>query len=221
MPETYHYHYGVKKKEIFNRIKESMATYIDTVWDKRVSNLPFTTKEEALTLASIVERETSIPSEYPEVASVYINRLKIDMKLQADPTVIYAVSNGTAVLNRLLTLADLKIDNPYNTYVNKGLPPSPICNPGKKAIDAVLNPAETEYLFFVADGTGGHVFTKNYKDHSKKVSEWRKINKKYRASKKNSSKEPTINKNKKSTVKSNKKNVIIKDEKINKVEVKK
>jgi len=123
-----------------------------------------------------VERETAKPSEYKKVASVYINRLRKGMKLQADPTVIYAVSGGMMDLKRSPSYDELKINSPYNTYVNKGLPPGPICNPGKGAIEAVMNPADTDYIFFVADGKGGHIFTSNFKEHWELAEKWRKIN---------------------------------------------
>ena len=176
MPETYHYHYGMNRKDLYSRMKDDMTAFVDRHWKKRKLELPIRSKKEALTLASIVEKETAKPSEYKKVASVYINRLRKGMKLQADPTVIYAVSGGRMDLKRSPSFDELKIKDPYNTYINKGLPPAPICNPGKGAIEAVLNPADTDYIFFVADGKGGHIFTSNFKEHWELAEKWRKIN---------------------------------------------
>lgn len=176
MPETYHYQYGMSRSDIYNRMSSDMEQFINTNWSKRQLELPLHSKKEALVLASIVEKETAKPSEYKKVASVYINRLKKGMKLQADPTVIYAITNGKMDLKRSPTYDELKLDSPFNTYVNRGLPPEPICNPGKGAIDAALNPEETDYIFFVADGRGGHIFTSNFKEHWVLAEKWRRIN---------------------------------------------
>ena len=176
MPETYHYQYGMSRKDLYQRMRNDMVAFTDKHWKKRKLELPLHSKKEALTLASIVEKETSKPSEYKKVASVYINRLRKGMKLQADPTVIYAVSGGMMDLKRSPSYDELKINSPYNTYVNKGLPPGPICNPGKGAIEAVMNPVDTDYIFFVADGKGGHIFTSNFKEHWELAEKWRKIN---------------------------------------------
>jgi UPF0755 protein len=175
LPETYDYYYGENREKIINRMRSEMSEFLKAAWEKRAANLPFATPEEALVMASIVEKETGVTSERKRVAAVFINRLRKNMRLQTDPTVIYAVTNGAYVLDRPLNLGDMKIDSPYNTYKNLGLPPTPIANPGKASIEAVLNPDETNELFFVADGTGGHKFAATLKEHNKNVSEWRKI----------------------------------------------
>lgn len=177
LPETYHYSYGDTKESIIVRMQNAMKRVIEAEWQNRAAGLPIKTPEEAITLASVVEKETSIDSERPLVASAFINRLNKKMKLQSDPTVIYAVTDGRLDLKRRLTYADLRVPHSYNTYVVPGLPAGPIGNPGKKSIQAVLNPANTDYIYFVADGTGGHVFAKTYKEHQKNVSSWRSISK--------------------------------------------
>jgi UPF0755 protein len=130
---------------------------------------------EAVILASVVEKETGVPDERPLVASVFANRLKQGMRLQSDPTVAYGLTGGSGPLGRSLTRQDLQTPSPYNTYLNDGLPPGPIANPGRAAIEAVLNPADTEFLFFVASGDGGHVFAKTLDEHNRNVEQWRKV----------------------------------------------
>lgn len=173
MPDTYHYHYGDSKSEILNQMLVSMKEFLDANMHKNKNSDVLRNPEEVLTMASIVERETPKKEELPIVASVYINRLKKGMKLQADPTVEYFVSNRTGMMPRKLLLEDLKLASPYNTYVNLGLPPSPIASPSRAAIMATLVPAETNYIFFVADGNGGHNFSVDYKDHQMNVKEYR------------------------------------------------
>jgi len=144
------------------------------LWPKRKEGLPFTTVEEALKLASVVEKETGVASERSRVAAVFVNRLKIGMKLESDPTIIYGLTKGVP-LGHGLRQSELATPNPYSTYQIVGLPPTPICNPGRDAIAAVLNPADSDDLYFVADGSGGHVFAKTIAEHAKNVIQWRKI----------------------------------------------
>jgi UPF0755 protein len=178
LPDTYTFTRGEARADIVKRMQKSMDVALASLWAKRQPNLPLRTPEEALTLAAIVEKETSKKSELPIVAGVYINRLNIGMKLQADPTVIYPVTKGKPLRRRILK-SELQADNGYNTYVIAGLPEGPIANPGKRAIEAVLNPAKTKNIFFVADGSGGHVFAQTNAEHERNVAKWRK----YRADK--------------------------------------
>jgi UPF0755 protein len=174
LPDTYTFTRGEARADIVRRMQKSMATALQDLWAKRQPNLPLRTPEEALTLAAIVEKETSKKSELPIVAGVYINRLNSGMKLQADPTVIYPVTKGKPLGRRILK-SELQADNGYNTYVIAGLPAGPIANPGKRAIEAVLNPAKTKNIFFVADGSGGHVFAQTNAEHDRNVAKWRKF----------------------------------------------
>ena len=174
LPETYTFSYGMPREIIVDRMKSGMNKTIDELWPGRDSDLPYTTKEEALVLASIIEKETSVASERPHIAGVFINRLRKGMRLQTDPTVIYAVTGGTMELKRRLTHSDLKTPHPFNTYVNKGLPPAPICNPGRESIQAVLKPQRTNDIYFVADGTGGHAFAQSFEEHRRNILNWKK-----------------------------------------------
>ncbi|MDZ4737137.1 MAG: endolytic transglycosylase MltG [Rhodospirillaceae bacterium] len=175
LPETYFYSYGDDRAALVERMNDAMRRTLAELWEARADDLPFNTPKAALTLASIVEKETSLESERARIAGVFVNRLERGMMLQSDPTVIYAVTQGEAPLGRLLTYDDLAIDDPYNTYRYAGLPPGPIANPGRDAIEAVLNPEATEDLYFVADGTGGHAFAKTLSEHNRNVAHWRKI----------------------------------------------
>lgn len=174
LPETYLYTYGDSKKEIINRMKKAMIDFINQEWEKRATDLPFKTKKEALSLASIVEKETGIPEERGLVASVFVNRLKRGMRLQSDPTVVYAFTKGNKELEREIRKSDLARISEYNTYIIKGIPESPIANPGKESIKAVLNPEKTDYLYFVATGDGGHNFSKTLREHNNFVKKYRK-----------------------------------------------
>ena len=169
LPETYNYQRDDDRQELVSRMEQAMRNTLDALWDSRVEGLPFNTKEEALALASIVEKETGLDAERAKVAAVFVNRLKRGMKLQSDPTVIYALTDGQQPLGRMLTRADWKFDHPYNTYRIAGLPPGPIANPGRASIEAVLNPDSHNYIFFVADGSGGHAFAVTYDEHKRNI----------------------------------------------------
>ena len=174
LPETYQFTKDTTKDDIIKNAKLAMKKALDQAFSKISPNSPIKTKEDLLILASIVEKETGLSSERELVASVFINRLNIGMRLQTDPTVIYAVTNGKMNLNRPIYKKDLNYDSPYNTYLYSGLPPTPICSPGISAINAVVFPKETKYLFFVADGiTGGHRFAATLSEHNKNVSLYR------------------------------------------------
>ena len=175
LPSTYYYKYGDARPWMAQRMKDAMLEAVQELWAKRAPGLPFTHPREAVILASIVERETARASERARVAGVYINRLERGMRLEADPTVIYAVTGGKIRLDRGLTKTDLATKSPYNTYMSAGLPPGPIGNPGRAALAAVLNPDRHQELFFVADGAGGHLFAKTAAEHAKNVEQWRRI----------------------------------------------
>lgn len=175
LPETYDYLYGTPRPVLLARAEHALEAAMARLWPDRAPDLPLASPEEAITLASIVERETAKPEERPMVAAVYLNRLQAGMKLQADPTVIFGLSNGSGVMDRPLDHADLLKPSAYNTYLNTGLPPGPIAAPGIASIRAVLHPADTNALYFVADGQGGHVFSHNYADQMKNVARLRKL----------------------------------------------
>jgi UPF0755 protein len=177
LPETYQYLRGESRAAIVDRMRADMASALAKEWARRDPKLPLTTPEEAVALASIVEKETSQGTERARVAGVFYNRLKKGMALQSDPTVIFAITLGKLKLNRGLTYDDLKIDSPYNTYLVKGLPPGPIANPGLAALQAVLRPMAHKELYFVADGSGGHAFAETLEQHNKNVAAWRKVQK--------------------------------------------
>lgn len=174
-PETYHFTYGDSRASLISRMQGKMQRALDELWEKRGEKLPLASKKEALVLASIVEKETGVPSERSRVAAVFINRLRIGMKLQSDPTTVYGLEklNGNQPLGRALTSYDLKIPSVYNTYVIDALPPEPIANPSREAIEAVLHPLDTNELYFVATGNGGHNFASTLGQHNKNVQEYR------------------------------------------------
>ncbi len=178
LPETYHYARGDSRAELIARMRRDMEKALAGLWLKRADGLPLDRREDAVILASIVEKETAVPDERPLIASVYLNRLEKGMRLQSDPTVVYGLTGGKAPLGRALTHQDLQTANPYNTYLNAGLPPGPVANPGRASLEAVLDPAETEYLYFVADGSGGHTFAKTLQAHNRNVAKWRRAQKK-------------------------------------------
>mgnify|MGYP000105375161 FL=1 len=177
LPETYQYRRGDSRTDMIDRMLAGMHSLIAELWPNRAENLPFETPEQALVLASIVEKETALAAERRQVAGVFVNRLRKGMRLQSDPTVIFAVTGGTAPLERPLSKADLALDSPFNTYRHKGLPPRPIAHPGRDSLAAVLNPEPTDALYFVADGSGGHVFADTLAAHNKNVARWRKLQK--------------------------------------------
>lgn len=183
LPETYHYINNDNRATILAAMTAAMDKVVLELWPSRVADLPFTTQKQALTLASIVEKETGVASERARIAGVFINRLKRGIPLQSDPTVIYAMTKGQienegqGPIGRRLLSKDLSIESPYNTYLNAGLPPTPIANPGRAAIEAVLHPEVHDYIYFVADGTGGHVFARTLAEHNSNVARWRKIRK--------------------------------------------
>lgn len=181
LPDTYHYIKNDDRAALLGKMKEAMDKTVAELWPTRVADLPIENEAQALTLASIVEKETGVASERKRVAGVFINRLKKGMPLQTDPTVIYALTKGEietegqGPLGRRLLSKDLSFDSPYNTYLYPGLPPGPIANPGRASIEAVLNPEVHDYIYFVADGTGGHVFARTLAEHNRNVANWRKI----------------------------------------------
>lgn len=174
--QTYYYIRGDDRAAIITRMQQAMTSFLDSVWPFRADGLPLASPQEAVILASIVEKETGLVDERAHVAGVYINRLRKDMPLQADPTVSYGLVGGAA-LGRSLRFSDLRQSTPFNTYLFKGLPPQPITNPGALAIKAVLNPMATKDLYFVADGTGGHSFAATVKQHNENVARWRRLEK--------------------------------------------
>lgn len=175
LPETYAYERGTPRAALVERGRIAMDRALERNWAARNADVPLDTPRDALILASIVERETAKPEERPRIAAVFLNRLRRRMKLQSDPTVAYGVSGGSGVLEHGLTRAELERADPYNTYKINGLPPGPISMPGLGSLLAVTRPAETDDLFFVADGSGGHVFAKTLEEHQRNVARWRGV----------------------------------------------
>jgi len=176
LPETYFYSRDDTRDGLLSRMKDAMEKAVDEAWRKRAPGLPLTNRREATILASMVERETAIPAERPRIAAVFLNRLRIKMRLESDPTVIYGITGGKSTLGRELTRADLQSPSGYNTYVVPGLPSGPICNPGRASIQAASNPAPHDRsIYFVADGQGGHVFASNVYQHNRNVERWKEI----------------------------------------------
>lgn len=174
-PDSYEVERGSLRADLIAEMEKRQAATLAELWAARAEGLPYDSPEEALIMASIVEKETGIPEERKQVASVFVNRLEQGMRLQTDPTVIYGITKGEGVLGRGLRQSELRRRTDWNTYVIDGLPPTPIANPGRLSIEAALNPDKTDFLFFVADGSGGHVFATNLADHNRNVAEWRKI----------------------------------------------
>lgn len=177
LPDTYLVAKGTSREDLVERMQSSMKTYLAEQWEKRAPELPLRTIEEALTFASIVEKETGQADERGLVSSVFHNRLKKGMRLQSDPTIIYGIVGGQGTLGRAITKADIDGKTPYNTYQINGLPPGPICNPGRAAIEAALNPATSTAVYFVANGTGGHTFSETLKEHNSAVQKYREFEK--------------------------------------------
>jgi UPF0755 protein len=171
LPDSYSYQRGEQRSAVVKRMQAAMNKTLAALWPKRSNACPLGSPRDAVTLASIVEKETGKPAERPLIAGVYCNRLRIGMKLDADPTVIYPITRGKP-LGRRIKESELHSDDPYNTYTHAGLPPGPIANPGKESIAAVLHPAQTKALYFVADGTGGHVFAETLQQQDANVKRW-------------------------------------------------
>jgi len=175
LPETYNFTRGTTRTQIIARMERAQTKLMQKLWPERADNLPVKTPEQAIILASIVEKETGLKTERPKVAAVFINRLRKPMRLQSDPTIVYGITKGAGPLGRPIRRSEIEKATPYNTYQIDGLPPTPICNPGKASIEAVLNPPATKDLYFVADGSGGHAFSSTLAGHQRNVEHWRKI----------------------------------------------
>ncbi len=183
LPDTYVFTRGTSRQEMIERMQVEQQKLITSAWEKRAATVPFQTMQQAVTMASIVEKETGKSDERDRVAAVFVNRLRKNMRLQSDPTIIYGIAGGQGPLGRPITRSDIDQKTAYNTYQIDGLPPTPIANPGRLAIEATLNPAQTNDLYFVADGTGGHAFSENLKDHNAAVANWRRVEKEAKAAK--------------------------------------
>ena len=173
LPETYRFTRGMTREQIIQRMQQAHRRVLQDVWERRLPDLPVRTPEQLVTLASIVEKETGRPDERTRVAAVFVNRLKTKMRLQSDPTIIYGLTGGKGSLGRPIQKNEIEQPTPYNTYVIDGLPPGPIANPGRASLEAAANPARTKEIYFVADGSGGHLFSDNYTEHQKNVARLR------------------------------------------------
>jgi UPF0755 protein len=174
-PDSYEVDRGADRAALLAAMAEKQTATLAELWASRAEGLPYDTPEEALIMASIIEKETSVPEERKRVSAVFVNRLQQGMRLQTDPTVIYGITKGEGVLGRGLRQSELRRETPWNTYVIDGLPPTPIANPGRLSIEAALNPEDSDYIFFVADGTGGHAFARTLAEHNENVARWRAI----------------------------------------------
>jgi UPF0755 protein len=177
LPDTYKFERGETRQQVVNRMQRAQRDALNQIWSRRAPDLPIKTPQELVILASIVEKETGRADERTRVAGVFINRLGKRMKLQSDPTIVYGLVGGKGTLGRGILRSEIEKATPYNTYVIEGLPPGPIANPGKAALEAVANPSRTKELYFVADGTGGHVFAETLEQHQRNVQRWRQIEK--------------------------------------------
>ncbi|NNM72613.1 endolytic transglycosylase MltG [Enterovirga aerilata] len=177
LPETYYFERGTSRQQLINKMQAEAREALVKAWAKRAPDLPIKTAPELVILASIVEKETGRADERPRVASVFLNRLAKRMKLQSDPTIVYGIVGGKGTLGRGILRSEIERATPYNTYVIEGLPPGPIANPGRAALEAVANPLKTRDLYFVADGTGGHAFAETLEQHNRNVARWRQIEK--------------------------------------------
>ena len=175
LPETYRFTRGMTREQIIQRMQQAHRRVLQDVWEHRMPDLPVKTPEQLVTLASIVEKEAGRPDERTRVAAVFVNRLKTRMRLQSDPTIIYGLTGGKGSLGRPIQKNEIDQPTPYNTYVIDGLPPGPIANPGRASLEAAANPARTKEVYFVADGSGGHLFSDNYTEHQKNVARLRGI----------------------------------------------
>ncbi|SMP11443.1 endolytic transglycosylase MltG [Shimia sagamensis] len=174
-PDSYEVRVGDTRQSVIDRMQEAQEVLVASAWEGRASDVPLLSPYELLILASIIEKETGVAEERRQVASVFTNRLNRGMRLQTDPTVIYGVTEGVGVLGRGLRQSELRRETPWNTYVIDALPPTPIANPGRASLEAAANPDTTPYIFFVADGTGGHAFAETLAEHNQNVAAWRKI----------------------------------------------
>jgi UPF0755 protein len=181
MPDTYRVPKGMSRMAVLDMMQAEQRRFIERVWKQRDPSVPVRTPEEAVILASIVEKETGRRDERERVAAVFVNRLRKSMRLQSDPTILYGLAGGQVQWGKPISRADINSRTPHNTYVIAALPPSPICNPGRASIAATLKPAQTNEIYFVADGQGGHIFSETLKQHNAAVSNWRKVEKEMRA----------------------------------------
>tara|TARA_R110002072_G_scaffold174722_1_gene330241 strand:- start:478 stop:1662 length:1185 start_codon:yes stop_codon:yes gene_type:complete len=174
-PDSYEVRPGDDRSAILAQMQAAQEVLLAAAWEARAPGLPIGSPEELMVLASIVEKETGVPEERGQVAAVFVNRLNQNMRLQTDPTVIYGITKGEGVLGRGLRQSELRKETPWNTYVINGLPPTPIANPGRASLMAAAQPDDSEYIFFVADGTGGHAFAVTLEEHNENVARWRQI----------------------------------------------